>query len=209
MKKLLQVKQKMYLLKINLKKLQTFFLSVFICQSYFNNDGARLYLIFQLINKTVTIFFGLPDIISECESKKLSNEKFTSPSTSNKSLSPLVKMKNSRIKLEFKRSCLKQDKAPFTPNNVVSLYIVYELNIESQDLKTEFTLEYCLFKSVKLTKNANPNIYSYSGYRIKFDSRLIFSILNFDWGKYVVIYEVNIRSNGHVNNKIKNTFNSW
>ena len=150
------------------------------CKSYFNNDGARLCLIFQLIKKTVTVFFGLPDIISEWEPKKLSNEKFTSPSTSNKSLSPLVKMKNCRIKLEFKRSCLKQDKAPFTPNNVVSLYIVYELNIWSQDLKAEFTLKYCLFKAVKLAKNANPNIYSYSGYIIEFNSCLIFSILNFN-----------------------------
>ena len=192
MKKLLQVKQKMYLLKINLKKLQTFFLSVFICKSYFNNHGARLYLIFQLINKTITIFLGLPDIISEWESNKLSNEKFTSPSTSNKSLSPLVKMKNCRIKLEFKRSCLKQDKAPFTLNNVVSLYIVYELNIWSQDLKAEFTLKYCLLKALKLTKNANPNIYFYSEYRIEFDSRLIFSILNFNWGKNVDIFEVDM-----------------
>ena len=127
-----------------------------------------------------------------------------SPSTSNKSLSPLVKMKNCRIKLEFKRSCLKQDKAPFTPNNVVSLDIVYELNIWSQDLKAEFTLKYCLFKAVKLTKNANPNIYSYSRYIIEFDSRLIFSILNFNQGKNVAIFEADMSSHGHGNNKNKN-----
>ena len=83
-------------------------------------------------------------------------------------------MNNSRIKLEFKRSCLKQDKAPFTPNNVVNLYIVYELNIWSQDLNADFTLKDCLFGAVKLTKNANPNKYSYSGYGIEIDSRSLF-----------------------------------
>ena len=64
---------------------------------------------------------------------------------------------NSRIKLEFKENCLKQDKAPFTPNNVVDLYIVYELNTWSQDLNDEFILKNCLFGAVKLTKNANPS----------------------------------------------------
>ena len=66
-------------------------------------------------------------------------------------------MNNSRIKLEFKENCLKQDKAPFTPNNVVDLYIVYELNTWSQDLNDEFILKNCLFGAVKLTKNANPS----------------------------------------------------
>ena len=46
-KKLLQIKLNMYLLKMNFKKLQTFELSLFIGQSYFNNDGAQFYFIFQ------------------------------------------------------------------------------------------------------------------------------------------------------------------
>ena len=62
---------------MNLKKLQTFDSSLFIGQSYFNNDGAQLYLIFQSIYKTITTFSGLKDTISEWESKGLSNEKFT------------------------------------------------------------------------------------------------------------------------------------
>ena len=46
-------------------------------QSYFNNDGAQLYLIFQPIYRTITTFSGLRDTISEWESKELSNEKLT------------------------------------------------------------------------------------------------------------------------------------
>ena len=95
----------------------------------------------------------------------MSNEKFTLPFTSNRSLSPkLGWINNSRIRLELKVSCLKQDKAPFSPNNVVNWYIAYELNIWSQDLNVEFTLKDCLFGAVKLTK----------GYEIRFDSRSFF-----------------------------------
>ena len=88
----------------------------------------------------------------------MSNEKINACYTSNHRLSPkLVWMNNSRIKLEFKGSCLKQDKATFTPNNVVNLFIVYELDTWSLNLNTDFTLKDCLFGSVKLTKNADPN----------------------------------------------------
>ena len=73
--------------------------------------------------------FSFSNTISGWESKGLSNEKITPPFTLNKSLSPkLLWMNKSRIKLEFKGSCLKEGKAVFTPKNVVNLYIVYELN---------------------------------------------------------------------------------
>ena len=70
-----------------MKKLQTFDLSLFIGQSYFNNDGAQLCLIFQPIYKTTAIFSGLPDAVSEWASKELSNEKFKPLYTINKSFS--------------------------------------------------------------------------------------------------------------------------
>ena len=107
-------------------------------------------------------------------------------------------MNNSRIRLEFKGSSLKQDKVHFASNNVVNLYIVYEYNICSQDSNAEFTLKDCLFGAVKLTKIANPNKYSYSGYGIGFDSR---SIINSDWGKNVIIFGVGMNSSVHANNK--------
>ena len=46
-------------------KAQTYDLSIFIDQSYFNNDGAQIYLAFQQIYKTITTFSGIKDIISE------------------------------------------------------------------------------------------------------------------------------------------------
>ena len=87
-------------------------------------------------------------------------KKITPPYTSRKSLSQeLVWRNNSRIRLEFKGSYLKQDKAPFTPNKVVNLYIGYELKIWSQNVNAEINLKDCLFGAVKLTKNANSNKY--------------------------------------------------
>ena len=61
------------------------------------------------------------------------------------------------MRLEFKGICLKQDKAPFTPNNAVKLYIAYKLNVWSQDLNAEFTLKYQLFGNVKITKIADTD----------------------------------------------------
>ena len=87
---------------------------------------------------------------------------------------------------------LKSSKATFTPNNAVNLFIVYELDRWSQDLNAKFTVKDCLFGNVKIAKNADPNKYSYSQYVIRFDSRSHFSILNFDWGKNVIIFGVDM-----------------
>ena len=53
-------------------------------------------------------------------------------------------MDNSRIRVEFKGSYLKQDKVTFTPRNIINLYIAYELDTWSQDLNADFTLKDCL-----------------------------------------------------------------
>ena len=131
----------------------------------------------------------------------MSNEKIKPPYAANKSFSPkLVWVNNSKIRLRFTGSCLKQDKATFIPNNAVNLYIVYELDRWSQDLNVKFTLKDCLFGNV-----TDPNKYSYSRYVIGFDSRSIFSIPNFDWGKNIIIFGVDMNLFVHDNNKNKDT----
>ena len=50
--------------------------------------------------------------------------------------------------------------------NVVNLYISYTLSTYSRDLNTYFTLGNCLFGSVKLIKNADPDKYGYRDYNI-------------------------------------------
>ena len=109
------------------------------------------------------------------------NEKYKPSDTGNKVLSPKLLWNKSRLRLRFEGSCLKQEHAtPFTPNNVVTFFIVYEQDIWSRDLNTDFGLKHCLFGAVKLTKNTDPDKYSYSGYGIGFNSCSLFSIPNFD-----------------------------
>ena len=73
----------------------------------------------------------------------------------------------------------------------------------SQELNAKFTLKDCLFGNVEITKNADSNKYFYSGYGIAFNSRSLFSIPNFDWGKNVIIFGVDMCSSVHANNKNK------
>ena len=72
---------------------------------------------------------------------------------------------NTRIKLKFIGSCLKQeDAAPFSLNDIVNLFIVCELERWSQDTNTDLIPKDCFFGVVKLTKNADPDKYKYSSY---------------------------------------------
>ena len=57
------------------------------------------------------------------------------------------------------------------PKKVIYLYISYTLGPQLRNSDTNFTLNNCLFRSVKLTKNADSYKYKYSGYSIGFDSR--------------------------------------
>ena len=55
-------------------------------------------------------------------------------------------------------------------------------------------------------KNAEPDKYSYSEYGIRFDSRSLFIIPNFDWDKNVIIFGVDNSSSTHTNNRKKYIF---
>ena len=64
-KNVISNKSKHLLIENEFKKLQMFDSSLFIGQSYFFSDRAELYLIFQLIYKTITTFSGLIDTVLE------------------------------------------------------------------------------------------------------------------------------------------------
>ena len=59
-----------------------------------------------------------------------------------------------------------------------------------------------MFDAIKLAINADSDKYSYAGYGIGFDSRSLFSLQNFDWGKNV-IFGVDNSSSVHIHNKKK------
>ena len=72
------------------------------------------------------------------------------------------------IIIDFNGNCSVND--IYTTKKLINIYIYYILSPWLKNLNTDFTLKNCLFGSVKLTKNADPNKYKYSGYRIGFGS---------------------------------------
>ena len=67
----------------------------------------------------------------------------------------------------FNGNLLKRHSVSFIHKNVVEiLYISWKLDTWSKDTNTDFALDNSLFESVKLTKNADPDHYRYSGYGI-------------------------------------------
>ena len=99
------------------------------------------------------------------------NEKFTPTYVNKRIFFPDVVWNGANLKLRFNRSYLKQNRAPYTPKNVVNLFIAYELDTWSGHLNTDFAIANCFFRAVNLTKNADPDKYKHSGYGIGFYSR--------------------------------------
>ena len=85
------------------------------------------------------------------------------------------------------------------------MYISYILNQWPRDLNTDFTLGSCLFGSVKLTNNADPDKYKYCAYSIGLDSRSEFSFTDGSMGKNVIIFGADLSSSVHTENKNKDT----
>ena len=83
----------------------------------------------------------------------------------------------------------------------MNLYISYTLTPWLRNLNTDFTLNNCLFASLKLTKNAAPDKYKYSGYGLGFDSRSEFLFTDRSMGRNAIIFGADMSSSVHVDNK--------
>ena len=158
------------------------------------------YLIFQPVFKYFQIF--------KSKSKRFLEVSIITPATSGNSFAPkLTYIPNFKIAVKFEENCQKQAKAFFTHRNVVIILLL--MNYVLRVLKTNFTWKDYLFGAVKLTKNADPNKCSYSGYGIGFDSRSLFLKFNSDFGKNVNIFGVGNSSSKHTDNNKKRYFSSW
>ena len=106
-----------------LKKLKTFDSSYFIGKSHFEEDGVQNYLVFQPIIRYFKIIANTK-YISSWQSKGLSDETIKPPATSDKSLNSQVSYFGTKARLEFRGSCLKQDKSTFNHGKIVNINIV-------------------------------------------------------------------------------------
>ena len=149
------------------KKLRTFDLGSFIGKRHFEEEyGVQNYLVFQPIRRYFKITANTK-YISSWKSKGLSDETIKPYATSDNSPNPLIDYYGSKIRVRFKKGCLKQSR--------VNIYIVYELGASSSN-DSDPTLKNCLFGAVTLTKKADIEKYGYSGYGIGFDRKGSFFI---------------------------------
>ena len=134
----------------NIKKLETFDLSYFRGNNYFDEDATQSYLIFQPIFRYFKInsVGHVIEYVLSWQSKGLSAELIKPPSTSDNSLKPKLSYYHaSRIRLKFTRNCLTQDKIIFNHGKVVNIYIVYKLGASTSNIGDP-TLKNCLFGAV-------------------------------------------------------------
>ena len=61
------------------------------------------------------------------KSRGLTDENITAPTISDYRLNPQLSYLGDKIRVEFKGSCLKQNKITYTHGKVVKIYIVYEM----------------------------------------------------------------------------------
>ena len=96
----------------------------------------------------------------------------------------------------------KTNKISYNHIPIVNIYIVYEPGA-SGSYGNDHTLKNCLFSAVTLTKNADIDKYGYSGYGIGFDRRSRFSFPDGGFGQNVLIFEADMISSAHFDNKKK------
>ena len=197
--KLLKISQNIYLLN----KLKTFDSSCFHGKNYFDEDGNQNYYIFQSISKYLKVAY-VNDItyILSWKSRGLNDIKIESIKINNYSLNPRMDLYDmSKIRRKFNGSFLNRFPPAILHVDVVNIYIAYEIISDYSSINYP-TLENCLFESVKWTKNANIDKYGYSGYGIRFDRNISFSVGN-EIGKNVIIFEVDMISSTKIDNRKK------
>ena len=103
-----------------MNKLKTFDSGYFIGKSHFEEDGVQNYLVFQPLNKYFKVITNSnAKYISSWQSKGLSDVNIKPPATNDYKLHPKVIYYGTETRLEFRGSCLKQDKSIFNHGKIV------------------------------------------------------------------------------------------
>ena len=173
-------------------------------KSHFEEDRTQNYLVCQpmcrYIKKAVRV--GTGNYIYFWKSKGLVDDNITAPNTSDYMLNLQLSILGTKTRLEFRGSCLKQDKiVSFNHGKVVNTYIVYKL--DKIYVKTNPTLVMCLFGAVCVTKNADTDKYKYFGYGIGFDRRGAYLLPSSRFNRNLMIFGVDMSSSVHVDDKGK------
>ena len=80
-------------------------------------------------------------------------------------------------------------------------FYICKISLWPYNVGTDFTFLNSLFNAAKLTKNADPNKYSYSGFGVRFDVLGFFSLTNGSGlCKTIIIFGVDNSSSVHADN---------
>ena len=128
-RKITSNKTKHLLIENELKKLKTFDSIYFRGKSHFEKDGTQNYLVFQPMYRYFkrVIGVGTGNYIYFWKSKGLSDEYITAPTTSDYELNPQLSCFFTKTRVEFRGSCLKQDKMTHTRGKIVMLVVFIQL----------------------------------------------------------------------------------
>ena len=171
----------------------------FIGKSYFDEDGAQNYLVFQPILKYFTLNSNW---ITKWKSKGLSNESLEVVSTSDNTLTPSVNYYGDKVRLRFTGNVLQQKTVTYSHKKVLNLYVVYEIT-NFHDIDSYPTLTNALFGAVKLTKNTDIDKYKHSSYGIGFNGHGFYSHPSGGIGRNIIIFGVDMSSSSKIDNRGK------
>ena len=90
----------------------------------------------------------------------------------------------------------------YIPKKAKTCLFLHTNSLDNQ-FKHRFYIKSCLFGSLKLTHNSDPEKYKYNGYRLIFDTRSEFSLPDSSMGQNVIIFEPDMSSPVHIKNKEK------
>ena len=139
-----------------LKNLKTFDSSYFRGKCHLEKHGTQNYLVFQPMYRYFERVAGVGsgNYIYFWKSKGLSDEKISSITTSNYSITPELSYYGTKVRVKFSGSCLKQDKPTYNHGKIANIYIAYEIS-KNYNISSYPELENCLFGAVSLTKHVD------------------------------------------------------
>ena len=92
-----------------------------------------VYKIISYFSQCTDIKIKIDNNILSWKSKGLPDETIKSPTASDNSLAPALSCYNTKTRVKFDGSCLKQDKITCTHGTIVDIYIVYEISISDSN----------------------------------------------------------------------------
>ena len=130
---------------------------------------------------------------------------------------PILKMRKVYLYLQGnhfqQNNVLTLNNDPVMNNNVINIYIAYELDPIASIRDTTFIIENVLFGAMQITKNADTSKYDYKGYGICFDKSEQFTHVrkegNFNHialARNVIVFGVDMSFSKHANNKANNIY---